>query len=346
MTEVIDLRSDTVTQPTEAMREAMRGAAVGDDVYGEDPTVRQLEELAALRLGKEAAVFVPSGTMANLAAVLSHTQHGDEAIVEHQSHTYLNEVGGMAAVAGVIPRPVVGERGVITPAQVEAVLRAPNVHYAPTRLLCLENTHNYAGGTVMTPPQMAEVCAVAHSLGLRVHLDGARVFNAAVALDVDVRLLVRDADSVMFCVSKGLSAPVGSLLAGDAPFIARARRARKMLGGGMRQAGVLAAAGVVALETMVDRLAEDHRHARLLAERLDNLPGVRVDLASVQTNIVMVEVAEAPTVVQRLAARSVLAHPFSPTRIRLVTHRHIGPHQVDEAVEKFHQVMSVTAGKS
>jgi len=346
MKTVIDLRSDTVTQPTEAMREAMRQAAVGDDVYGEDPTIRRLEELAAARLGKEAAVFVPSGTMANLAAVMSQTQRGDEVIVEHQAHVYLNEAGGMSAIAGVIPRLVVGERGAITPAQVEAALRAPNLHFAPTRLLCLENTHNYAGGTVMTPTQMVEVCAAAHSRGLRVHLDGARIFNAAVALGVDVRLLVRDADSVMFCVSKGLSAPVGSLLAGEAAQIDRARRARKILGGGMRQAGVLAAAGIVAVETMVDRLAEDHHHARVLGEQLDALPGLRVDRAAVQTNMVMVEVPQAPLVVQRLAAHHVLAHALGPTRIRLVTHRHVGEREIAQAVEEFSQVMGVAAGKS
>lgn len=346
MKPVIDLRSDTVTQPTEAMREAMRQAAVGDDVYGEDPTIRRLEELAAARLGKEAAVFVPSGTMANLAAVMSQTQRGDEVIVEHQAHVYLNEAGGMSAIAGVIPRLVVGERGAVAPAQVEAALREPNLHFAPTRLLCLENTHNYAGGTVMTPTQMAEVCAAAHSRGLRVHLDGARIFNAAVALGVDVRLLVRDADSVMFCVSKGLSAPVGSLLAGEAAQIDRARRARKILGGGMRQAGVLAAAGIVAVETMVDRLAEDHHHARVLAERLDALPGLRVDRAAVQTNMVMVEVQQAPLVVQRLAAHQVLAHALGPTRIRLVTHRHVGEREIAQAVEEFSQVMGVAAGKS
>jgi threonine aldolase len=342
---LVDLRSDTVTQPTEAMREAMRRAEVGDDQWGEDPTVRRLEEIAAERLGKEAALFVPSGTMANLAAVLSHTRRGDEVIVEARAHTYLTEAGGMSAVAGVIPRPVATERGAISAAQVEAVVRAPNVHFAPTRLLCLENTHNRAGGTVMTPVQTNEVAAAARRHGLAIHLDGARIFNAAVALGVDPRVLTREVDSVMFCVSKGLSAPVGSLLAGEAAFIARARAARQMLGGAMRQAGIIAAAGVVALESMVDRLAEDHRRARDLAQQLAELPGVRLDPAAVQTNIIILEVDDAPGVVERLAAHRVLAHGVDRRTIRLVTHRHIGDAEVERAVEIFRQVMPIAAGK-
>ncbi len=339
---MVDLRSDTVTQPTDAMREAMSRAEVGDDDYGEDATVNRLQELAAARLGKEAALFLPSGTMANLLALLTHTQSGDEVVVEYQAHIYLDESGGMSAVAGVIPRPVVGERGTITPAQLEAVLRPPDRHYAPTRLLCLENTHNSAGGTVMTPTAMAEVCAAAHRRGLRVHLDGARIFNAAVALGVDVHRLVSDADSMMFCLTKGLSAPVGSVLLGEAGFVAQARRLRKMLGGGMRQVGVLAAAGIVALETMIDRLAEDHRHAELLAGRLAALPGLRIDLGSVQTNIIMVHVVDAPRMVQQLAARNVLARAEEPMRIRLVTRRHIGAAEIDEAVQGFHEITRMT----
>ena len=342
---LVDLRSDTVTQPTEAMREAMRRAEVGDDQWGEDPTVRRLEEMAAERLGKGAALFVPSGTMANLAAVLSHTRRGDEVIVEARAHTYLTEAGGMSAVSGVIPRPVATERGAISAAQVEAVVRAPNVHFAPTRLLCLENTHNRGGGTVMTPVQTSEVAAAARRHGLSIHLDGARIFNAAVALGVDPRALTRDVDSVMFCVSKGLSAPVGSLLAGEAAFIARARAARQMLGGAMRQAGVIAAAGVVALESMVDRLAEDHRRARVLAQQLAELPGVRLDPAAVQTNIIILAVDDAPAVVDRLAAHHVLAHGVDRRTIRLVTHRHIGDAEVERAVEIFRQVMPIAAGK-
>lgn len=342
---LVDLRSDTVTQPTEAMREAMRRAEVGDDQWSEDPTVRRLEEMAAERLGKEAALLTPSGTMANLAAVLSHTERGDEVIVEARAHTYLNEAGGMSVLGGVIARPVAGERGTISAAQVEAVVRGSNVHFAPTRLLCLENTHNRSGGAVMTPAQTAEVAGAAHRLGLRVHLDGARIFNAAIALGVDPVALTRDVDSVMFCVSKGLSAPVGSLLAGEAVFIARARHARQMLGGAMRQAGVIASAGIVALESMVDRLAEDHRRARTLAQQLAEVPGVRVEPAEVQTNILMLEVDDAASVVERLAAQGVLAGAADRTTIRLVTHRHIGDADVERAVEIFHQVMPIAAGK-
>lgn len=339
---MVDLRSDTVTQPTDAMRLAMSRAQVGDDDYGEDPTVNRLQELAAARIGKEAALFLPSGTMANLLALLTHARHGDEAIVEHQAHIYLDEAGGMSALAGVIPRLVVGERGAISSANLDAVLRSADHHYAPSRLLCLENTHSSAGGTAMTAHAMAEVCANAHKNGLRVHLDGARIFNAAVALGVDVRSLVSDADSVMFCLSKGLSAPAGSLLLGEADFVARARRLRKMLGGGMRQVGVLAAAGIVALETMIDRLVEDHRHAELLASRLAAVPGLEIDLTSVQTNIVMVHVTQAPRVVRQLAAGNVLANAEGPTRIRLVTHRHIGATEIDQAVDGFREVMSRT----
>jgi threonine aldolase len=332
---MVDLRSDTVTRPTDAMREAMRRAEVGDDDYGEDVTVNRLQEMAAARVGKDAALFLPSGTMANLLALLTHTHHGEEVVVEHQAHVYLDEAGGMSALAGVIPRPVVGDRGTITPDQLEAALRPDDRHYPPTRLLCLENTHNSAGGTVTTPTAMADVCAAAHQHDLLVHLDGARIFNAAVALGMDVRDLTRGADSMMFCLSKGLSAPVGSMLVGDAGFIARARRLRKMLGGGMRQAGVVAAAGIVALETMIDRLAEDHRHAKLLARRLAALSGLEIDVESVQTNIIMVEVADADAMIGKLATLGVLANSEGPMRIRLVTHRHIGPQDLDEAVGAF-----------
>ncbi len=339
---VVDLRSDTVTQPTEAMREAMRRAEVGDDVYGEDPSINRLEEMAASRLGKERAMYVPSGTMANLAAVMTHTRPGDEALVEDQGHIYRIE-GGLAAIAGVVPRLVSGERGVITAPLLAAALSAGRV---PPRLLCLENTHNLAGGTVMTPRQMADVCAVAHEKGMRVHLDGARIFNAAVALGVNAADLARDADSVMFCVSKGLSAPVGSVLCGPADFIGQARRARKYLGGGMRQAGVIAAAGIVALESMVDRLAEDHRHARVLAQQLEEVPGLQVDLATVQTNMVMVDVPDAAGVARALADRQVRVSLIGPARLRLVTHRHVGTPEVERAVGAFHDVMAVAAGKS
>jgi len=342
--DVIDLRSDTVTEPTNAMREAMARAVVGDDVFGEDPTVRELEALAAEMIGKEAAVFVPSGTMANLVAVLTHTQRGDEVLVEAEAHLYYSEVGSMSAVAGVLPKTIVGVAGYITPGQVRAAVRPANIHHPPSRLLCLENTHNHAGGMPYGPAEMDVVCAAAHELGLAVHLDGARIFNAAVALGVVPPALTRSVDSVMFCVSKGLSAPVGSLLAGSGEFITRARRFRKMLGGGMRQAGVLAAAGVVALRTMVSRLAEDHQNAQRLAKGLAKVPGLQIDLERVRTNMVLVRVVDerlTPTeFTTRLRAGGVLALPVGPSTIRMVTHRHISSTFVDDAIEAITRVMA------
>lgn len=332
--EMIDLRSDTVTQPTEEMRDAMARAVVGDDVFGEDPTVQELEGLAAELMGKEAALFVPSGTMANLVAVMSHTQRGDEVILEAESSTYYDEVGSISAVAGVIPRPIPGTLGYITPEQLRDAVRPPNSHFPPPRLVCLENTHNRAGGIPFGPQEMDAICLAARELRLSVHLDGARIFNAAVAMKVPAKSLARHADSVMFCVSKGLSAPVGSLLAGSTEFIAQARRFRKMVGGGMRQAGVIAAAGLIALRTMVDRLAEDHANARRLAQAIAGTPGLHVDLARVRTNMVRVRV-EGPNgatdFLARLKREGVLAVPIGPSTIRMVTHRHITPAVVDGA---------------
>ncbi len=346
--EVIDLRSDTVTEPTEAMREAMARAVVGDDVFGEDPTVRELEALAAQMVGKEAAVFVPSGTMGNLVAVLTHTQKGDAVLLEAEAHIYYYEVGSISAVAAVLPWPIAGTAGYIAPDQVRSAVRPPNVHFPPLRLLCLENTHNRAGGMPYGPEEMVAVCETAHELGLAVHLDGARIFNAAVALGVTPSALTRSVDSVMFCVSKGLSAPVGSLLVGSSEFIGRARRFRKMLGGGMRQAGVLAAAGLVALRTMVSRLAEDHRNAQRLARSIATIPGLHVDLNRVRTNMVLVGVTDAGLTASELATRlraeGVLVSAIGPATVRMVTHRHISAAMVDRAVEVIRGV-SAEAGK-
>ncbi|MBX5477015.1 MAG: low-specificity L-threonine aldolase [Clostridia bacterium] len=332
----IDLRSDTVTTPTEEMRRAMAAAEVGDDVYGEDPTVNRLEEVAAERMGKEAALFVPSGTMANLVAVLSHTRRGDEVILEADSHVYYYEVGGLSAVAGAVPRLIQGRRGKFGPEDVRAAVRAPNIHFPRPSLLCVENTHNRAGGTVWTPEEVRAVAEAAHNLGLRVHMDGARVFNAAVALGRPVKEIVAPVDSVMFCLSKGLGAPVGSVLCGSSEFIAAARKYRKMLGGGMRQAGVIAAAGLVALETMVERLAEDHANARRLAEGLAGIPGFRVDLETVQTNMVMADVSatglDAPAVVERLAAEGVLTNAMDRHVVRFVTHKDVSAADIDAAL--------------
>jgi threonine aldolase len=339
---IIDLRSDTVTVPTPAMRAAMAAAEVGDDVYGEDPTVRRLEELAAERVGMEAALFVPSGTMGNQLAVLSHCARGEELYAEETAHIYLNECGGPAVLAGVSVRPLSGQRGRFTPETLRAAVRPADVHYPPPRLVCLENTHNRAGGTVWPLAAIAAVAAEARHLGLAVHMDGARLFNAAVALGVPAARICAPLDSVMFCVSKGLAAPVGSLLCGRADFVARARRYRKLLGGGMRQAGVLAAAGIVALEQMVDRLAEDHANARRLAEGLAAVPGLRVDPGAVETNMVMVDlVAPAPApaeVAAALRSRGVICGGEG-RRWRLVTHKDVDRAGVEQAIAAFAAVM-------
>ncbi len=342
----VDLRSDTFTQPTAAMREAMARAEVGDDVWGEDPTVNRLEAMAAARVGKEAAVLVTSGTMGNLLAVAVHTRPGQEVIVEAQAHIPSAEAAGSAVVAGVQLACVPTPDGVLRPEQIRAAMREDDPHDPPTGLVCLENTHTTHGGTVYTPAATSAAAGAAHALGLRVHLDGARVFNAAVALGCDVRALTDPVDSVTFCLSKGLSAPVGSLLCGSREFVALARRKRKMLGGGMRQAGVLAAAGIVALEEMIPRLAEDHAHARRLAEGLQAHPGIRVDLSRVQTNIVMVQCAEAEAadrLLQAIAAEGVQAALSGPTRVRLVTHRGVAADDVDYTLAVFSRVLKSVA---
>ena len=322
---MIDLRSDTVTLPTPAMREAMAQAEVGDDVYGEDPTVNRLEAMAAERLGKQAALLVVSGTMGNLVALLTHCGRGDEVILGTLSHTFLYEAGGSASLGGIHHWAIPNQAdGTLDLDQIEGAIRPENVHAPRTRLICLENTHNRCGGAVLPPDYCDAVGALARKRGLAVHLDGARVFNAAVALGLDVRDLVRSVDTVSFCLSKGLSAPVGALLCGEAGFIAEARRWRKAVGGGMRQCGILAAAGIVALEQMVDRLADDHAHACRLAQGIANIPGLYVDLDTVQTDIVIFSVtAEGVSAAQLVAAlkeRGVQMGAISATRIRAVTH--------------------------
>ena len=286
----LDFRSDTVTLPTPEMREAVANAPLGDDVYGEDPTVNKLERLAAEMLGKEAGLFVTSGTQGNAVSLLAQTQRGDEIILEARSHIYMNEVGGLAVIGGLMARTIPGDLGWMRPEDLEAALRPPNIHYPRTSLVCVENTHNSAGGFPLTPEQMEADWEVAKKHGLGVHLDGARIFNAAVALGVDVKELARYADSVQICLSKGLAAPVGSIVVGTEEFIEGARKYRKMLGGGMRQAGIIAAPGIIALTRMVDRLAEDHENAKLLAEGLSQIRGIRV-LYPVKTNMVYINVS-------------------------------------------------------
>ncbi len=341
----IDLRSDTVTHPTPAMREAMARAEVGDDVFEEDPTVRRLEEAAAERMGKEAALFVASGTMANLVSLLTHCGRGDEVIVGDQAHTFLSEVGGMAALGGIHPRPIPNQPdGTLRLEDIEAAIRTEDVHHPRTRLIALENTHNRCMGAALSPEYMARVRALADRHGLKVHVDGARIFNAAVALGVPAAELARHADTVTFCLSKGLCAPVGSLICGPRDFIREARRVRKMVGGGMRQAGVLAAAGLVALETMVDRLAEDHRRARWLAEGLAEIPGIRIEVHRVQTNIVIFELdprlpLEDEAFLAALADHRVRILRWGPRRFRAVTHYWVDDTDIDRALQAVAEVI-------
>lgn len=336
---LIDLRSDTVTRPTPAMRAAMASAEVGDDVFDDDPTVPRLQERAAALTGHAAALFVASGTMGNLVALLTHCERGAEVIVGDRSHIYLNEVGGLAALVGAQAATVRNQPdGTLALADIAAAIREEDVHHPRTRLVCLENTQNLCGGVPLTPAYTRQVADFAHARGLKLHLDGARVFNAAVAQGVPASALAGPADSVMFCLSKGLGCPVGSLLCGPADFIAEARRYRKMVGGGMRQVGVLAAAGLVALESMIERLEDDHVNARRLADGLRDLPGLELDEGTPHTNMVYFTLQ--PTA--KVGARALIAHARARGilieggddggRFRLVTHCWITPQDVDRVV--------------
>ncbi len=342
---IVDLRSDTVTLPTAEMLDAMRTAPLGDDVYGEDPTVNRLEELAAKKMGKEAALLTTSGTQANLVSALSQTKRGEEVILEAEAHMYYYEVGAFSALGGLIPRLVKGQRGVLTPQDIESALRPPNIHFPPTSLVCIENTHNRAGGTVWTPSQTRAVFDFAHERGLKVHMDGARIFNAAIAQNIDVKELTRFVDSMMFCLSKGLSAPIGSLAVGDREFINSARRYRKMLGGGMRQAGVIAAAGIIAIEKMVDRLKDDHSNAQMLSKGLMSIEGISIDPSQVQTNIVAYDVSglgiDGGAWIAKLNESGVKAGALEGSRVRMVTHRGIESDDIEYALG----VMKTTAEK-
>jgi threonine aldolase len=342
----IDLRSDTVTHPTPEMREAMARAEVGDDVYGDDPTVNRLQEKAAELMGKQAGLFVPSGTMGNLAALLAHCQRGDEVIIGNKNHSFLFEAGGLSALGGIHSFQLPNQPdGSLLEADVEGAIRPDDAHDPITRLVCLENTHNRCGGTFQTVQYTRDIAALAHSHGLKVHLDGARIFNAAAALGVPARDLAEPADSVTFCLSKALCAPVGSVLCGDREFIRRAHRARKMLGGGMRQAGVVAAAGLVALDRMVTRLGEDHERARKLAAGLGDMPGINLDSGTPATNMVFFELRPQATtsamqVQSALRAEGILVSPTGPRRFRLVTHYWVD----DQGIEKTLGAMSRALG--
>jgi threonine aldolase len=342
---MIDLRSDTVTQPTPAMREAMYRAEVGDDVFGEDPTVNRLEALGAEMVGKEAALFVASGTMGNLVSLLTHCQRGDEVIVGDRAHTFLYEVGGAAALGGLQMRTLPNTSdGWLEPTQVGEAIRSQDIHFPPTRLICLENTHNRCGGAPLSPQQMGAIAQIARKNNIALHLDGARVFNAAIGLGVDVKELTKRADSVMFCLSKGLSAPVGSLVAGSKDFVGRARKMRKMVGGGMRQVGILAAAGIVALTQMVDRLADDHHNARLLAEGLADLEGIEIDPKAAKTNILIFSLSSERMTADQLVAglkdRGVAILAIGGNRLRAVTHYGIEEKDIKKALLVFREVLA------
>ena len=345
---IIDLRSDTVTRPTPAMRRAMAEAQVGDDVYREDPTVNRLQERAAEIFNREAALFVPSGTMGNQTALKAHTRPGQEVICEARSHIFNYEMGMLSAFSGIVPRTVFAEDGIMSWAQIESLIRGRSDHQSVTGLIELENTSNLAGGSVYPPEVSDEICDRAHQRGLPVHLDGARIFNASVALGRSLAELTRKFDSIMFCLSKGLGAPVGSIVVGSMDFIEEARLVRKMLGGGMRQGGILAAAGLVALEESPKRLHVDHENARLLAEGLADIPGVKIDPAKVKTNILFFNVSPggltAQEVSKQLAAHGVLANCSGPTTIRMVTHFDVDRAGCERAVGILRDVLAV--GKS
>jgi threonine aldolase len=332
---VIDLRSDTVTLPTKEMLDAIASAELGDDVSREDPTVNKLEQMAADRFGKEAGLLVTSGTAGNLISVMTHCRHGDEIYCEAEAHIYYYEVGGMSAVAGVIPRLIKGKRGVFTAEQLEAHYRGREMHYPNPSLVAIENTHNRAGGCCWTVKEVEEVGRAAHDRGMKVHIDGARIFNACVALNVAPKDYARSVDSVTFCLSKGLSCPVGSVLVGDKEFIDRARKIRKILGGGMRQAGVIAAPGIIALEKMVPRLKEDHDNAKLLAIGLAE-QGLNIDMATVQTNIVVAETApnKSAELISKAKRNGVLCSSFGKSLVRFVTHRGIDKADIEDVLER------------
>ena len=344
--EYIDLRSDTVTKPTPEMREAMAEAEVGDDVYGDDPTVNRLQEIAAEMMGKEDALFVASGTMGNLLALMVHCQRGDEVIVGNQSHIYLNEAGGMSALGGMQACPVQNQLdGTLALEDIRVSIRTEDVHHPITRIVCLENTQNICGGVPLTPAYTRQVAELAHQNKLLLHVDGARIFNAAVAQSVSVKELVGPADSIMFCLSKGLVAPIGSMLVGTHKFIARARHIRKMLGGGMRQVGIIAAAGIISLERMVNRLGDDHIRAKKLADGLRQVKGFVVDKDSPYTNMIYLNLADAVTInarqiSEKMQKLGVLVDAENARRFRLVTHYWIDDPAVERTISAFGEALN------
>ena len=343
MKNLIDLRSDTVTRPTPAMRNAMAEAEVGDDVFGEDPTVNALQEKVAHLLGKEASLFVPSGTMANQLSIKSHTQPGDEVIIELSSHPYNFEGGAGAALSGIQFQCLKGVRGILDASQIEEAIRPDDHHFPVTRLVCLENTHNRGGGSIYPLEKISEIYRLAKSKGLLLHLDGARLWNASVATGIKSEEYAQWADSVSVCLSKGLGAPIGSLVAGSKSFIDRVHRFRKMFGGGMRQAGIIAAAGIYALDHHIERLKDDHQNARRLAVGLKEFKGVSIDPKHVETNIVIFDVSNTgmtgAQVSEAMKKEGVLIHAFSRTQIRLVTHLDITSEDIETALKAFEKIL-------
>jgi threonine aldolase len=341
---IIDMRSDTVTKPSPGMRQAIFEAQVGDDVFEDDPTVQRLEQILAVLLGKEAALFVPSGTMSNQVAINAHTRPGDEVIVERNCHSFNYEVAGPAVLSGVQLYPIDGHHGILTAEQVEAAIRPDNIHIPPTALICLENTHNRAGGVIYPIEEIRRIRELATRNGILMHLDGARLFNASVGSGVPAAEYAALFDSVSICLSKGLGAPVGSMVAGERDFILRCRRYRKMYGGGMRQVGILAAAGIYALEHNIDRLAEDHRNARLFAERVSKIDCIEIDLETVQTNIVVMNIAglsvDPPQIVELLKKKGLMVVVFGPTKIRAVAHLDVSEEDVLEAARIFEETFA------
>lgn len=342
MKDMIDLRSDTVTLPTEEMLEAIQHASLGDDVYGEDPTVKELEELAAIRLGKEAALLVTSGTQANLISLMCNAKRGELVFIESESHIYWYEGGGISGVAGLLPWLIHSQTGALDPKDLEKAIRPNNVHFPQPTLVCVENTHNRHGGTIVTPQELGKINDFAKKHCLKFYMDGARIFNAAVALKTDVKEFTKHVDSLMFCLSKSLSCPIGSLVLGDREFVEKARRTRKVLGGGLRQAGIIAAPGIIALEKMIDRLKEDHANAKILARGLAEIVGIKIDLASVQTNMVRFEIGNLKIpddqFIMKLKENNILASTVAPNTVRMVTHRGIEKNHIHQTLSTIESI--------
>jgi threonine aldolase len=337
LSELIDFRSDTITLPTKKMLDSIRTAKLGDDVFREDPTVNQLEQLAAEKMGKEAALLVSSGTQANLIALMNNSIPGKLVILEAQSHIYWYEVGGISRIAGLFPWPITSEFGAMSPNDIETAIHTEDIHFPEPAMICIENTHNRHGGTIINPDQIKAIKDIASKNDLKLYMDGARIFNAAIALNIDVKKFTKHVDNLMFSLSKGLCCPVGSILVGSSEFIQRARKIRKILGGGMRQAGIIAAPGIIALEEMIDRLEEDHKNARRLAEGLAKIDGINIDLKRVQTNIICYDVSNigvsAEFFIRKLKKNGILALSLSKNSIRMVTHRGIIKENIEKTIE-------------